>query len=191
MGSRISVLLCAPANRIYLKIQRSHMSTKDAAVSSYLKQIKVRILTFHHIAEVPLKREIPKHLLQKRKTNPSKSPSLVIPGENWERKRKIKLGRVRTYALCAGLWAACHETNPFGKAPHTFAFLRQASFRMEPLLWQTARILYICPGFLGFPSSQFHAVLCNAPIPACLCCCGGLRSFISFQALLGYHQQLP
>lgn len=103
MGSRISVLLCAPANRIYLKIQRSHTSTKDAAVSSYLKQIKVRILTFRHIAEVPLKREIPKHLLQKRKTNPSKSPSLVIPGENWERKRKIKLGRVRTYALCAGL----------------------------------------------------------------------------------------
>lgn len=40
-----------------------------------------QILTFIHIAEVPLKSEIPKHLIQKRKTNQSKPPPLVIPEE--------------------------------------------------------------------------------------------------------------
>jgi len=40
-----------------------------------------RILTFLHMAEVPCKSEIPKPSLQKRKTNQSKPPSLVIPEE--------------------------------------------------------------------------------------------------------------
>lgn len=63
MGLRIPAFVCAPANQIYLKIQSIHMSTKDAAVSSYLKKKyieKKKKMTFLHIAEVPLKSEIPK-----------------------------------------------------------------------------------------------------------------------------------
>lgn len=52
--------------------------------------------------------------------------------------------------FCEKHWIiSCMLWNPFGKAHHVFAFLRHVLSHLEMLFWQTEKILYICPGFLG------------------------------------------